>query len=95
MTIRIKDAKQAEAFIAALEASEKDQAEELHVEIKHAVNTDHELSRHLAELRKKRREEAARILASDLQRAEERAGREGCDSDDFDCEMEIITTKES
>ncbi len=56
MTIRIKDSKQAEAFIAALEASEKDQEEVGRGEIKHTVNTDHELSRHLAELRKKRRE---------------------------------------
>ena len=56
MTIRIKDSKQAEAFIAALEASEKDQEDGVRGEIKHTVNTDRELSRHLAELRKKRRE---------------------------------------
>ncbi len=53
--IRIKDAKQAEAFVAALEAAEKDQSEGVHGEIKHTVNTDCELSMHLAELRRKRR----------------------------------------
>ena len=54
--IRINDSKQAEAFVAALEASEKDYRGREEVHPVHRVNTNYELSRRLAEKRRKNRE---------------------------------------
>ena len=53
--VRISDPTQAEAFVAAMEASENDPWVRSDSPI-HKVNTDRELSRRLAELRRKARE---------------------------------------
>lgn len=53
--VKISDPKQAEAFVAAMEASEKDPWVRSDGPI-HKVNTDRELSKKLAEMRRKARE---------------------------------------
>ena len=53
--VRISDPKQAEAFVAALEASEKDLCVRSNSPI-HKVNTDRVLSKKLAEMRRKARQ---------------------------------------
>ncbi len=53
--VRISDPKQAEAFVAALEASEKESGVRSNSPI-HKANTDRELSKKLAEMRRKARE---------------------------------------
>ena len=53
--VKISDPKQAEAFVAAMEASEKDPWVRSDSPI-HKVNTDRELSKKLAEMRRKARE---------------------------------------
>ena len=53
--VKISDPQQAEAFVAAIEASEKDPWVRSDSPI-HKVNTDRELSKRLAELRRKARE---------------------------------------
>ena len=53
--VRISDPEQAEAFVAALEASEKDPCVRSNSPI-HKVNTDRVLSKKLAEMRRKARQ---------------------------------------
>ena len=53
--IRINNSEQAEAFVAALEASEKDPWVRPKDHPVHTVCTDPEIIRHLADIRKKRR----------------------------------------
>ena len=53
--IRINNSDQAEAFVAALEACEKDPWIRPEGHPIHYVNTDRELSRKLAEMRKRNR----------------------------------------
>jgi hypothetical protein len=54
--VRISDKKQAKAFVAALEACEKEGPLKTDRSF-HTVNTDRELSKKLAEMRKKAREQ--------------------------------------